>query len=131
MDSGDAVNSRPVRRDVTDVGGGGETAGTMRGKPCPPRPRTAPSGIGGQVGRIALRRTCVILADPIPDAERGVMSSLPERTMEHAEVASFAWRDGSVRVSEGGGMLDRGLGEIPSWKSSTCRAATGPRIRIR
>lgn len=59
------------------------------------------------------------------------MSSLPDRTIEHAEVDSFAWRDGFVLVSEGRKMLDRGRGEIPSWKSSTCRAATGPRIRIR
>ena len=131
MDSGDAMHSRPVRHDVTDVSGGGETAGPIRGKLCPPRPRRTPSGIVEQVGRIALRGTCAALADPPPDAEREVMSSLPDQTIEHAEVASFAWRDGFVRVSEGGGMLDRGLGEIQSWESSTCRAAADPRIRIR
>lgn len=112
MDSGDAVHSRPVRPDVTDVGDGGETAGAMRGKLCPPRPRRTPSGIVEQVGRIALRRTCVVLADPPPDAEREVMGSLPDQTIEHAEVASSAWRDGFDRVSEGRGMLDRGLGKI-------------------
>lgn len=90
MDSGDTVHSRPVRHDVTDVSGGGETAGPIRGKLCPPRPRRTPSGIVEQVGRIALRRTCVVLADPTPDTEREVMSGLPDRTIEHAEVDSFA-----------------------------------------
>ena len=86
MDSGDAVGPSGVTA---------RTCSMLRGMqkrvsdtPVHHRPMGGPSGTAEKAERIAPAEDGVILADPIPAAEREAMNSLPEETVEYSSEAA-------------------------------------------